>query len=376
MPSIQPPAVVLVTGANGFIGSWVVRRLLESGFVVHAAVRSSAKAQEIIPLFPKECEDGRLHFVIIPDISTPGTFDEAVKNVEAIVHTASPCVPEVNATVNDPEYLNRPAIEGTIGLLKSVRDHSARVKRVVITGSAVAATLPSSVPSIGAVHIDIFNDYVVDLVDKKGPNAPFAMQYAAAKTRSEKAVWEFVRLNTNLRFDVVMLLPPWVIGPELVKKTRIGDLNASNQRMLARFTQPQTFGDNAGTWVDIRVTAQAHVNALIIAEVGNMRLGVSNPEIVTNQDYYNAYHQILPPPNVPFTVPPPQPREQDEPSVLSQFLLEHLRLLRLEPTSLENSLKDTIDYLIHEGLLGLSDVDAFHGEHSDETADVSVRAKL
>ncbi|KZV94797.1 NAD(P)-binding protein [Exidia glandulosa HHB12029] len=355
MPAIQPPAVVLVTGANGFIGSWVVLRLLDAGFVVHAAVRSSKKAEEIIPLFSKECEDGRLGFVVVPDISQPGAFDEAVKNVDAVVHTASPCAPEANSTCFVD--LNRPAIDGTIGVLKSVQNHSTRVKRVVVTGSAVAFALPRNLLSIEAIENDTFNDYVVDLVDKKGTNAPFAMQYAAAKTRSEKAVWEFVRSHgSDLRFDVVVLLPPWVIGPELVKKTRISDLNASNQHMLARFAQPGKFGDNPSTWVDIRVTAQAHVNALIIPEVGNMRLAVSSPEMVTNQDYYNAYHMISPPPRLPFSVPPSQAREQDAPSVLrhSQLLLEHLWLLQLQPTSLKDSLKDTIDYLVKAGLVRLS----------------------
>lgn len=36
----EPPATtVCVTGATGFIGSWIVMRLLERGYIVHATVR-------------------------------------------------------------------------------------------------------------------------------------------------------------------------------------------------------------------------------------------------------------------------------------------------------------------------------------------------
>ena len=33
------PAIVCVTGASGFIGSWLVMRLLERGYIVRATVR-------------------------------------------------------------------------------------------------------------------------------------------------------------------------------------------------------------------------------------------------------------------------------------------------------------------------------------------------
>jgi uncharacterized protein YbjT (DUF2867 family) len=46
MPAIScpaPSALILVTGANGFLGVWIVRLLLERGYSVRAAVRSSQK---------------------------------------------------------------------------------------------------------------------------------------------------------------------------------------------------------------------------------------------------------------------------------------------------------------------------------------------
>lgn len=44
-------ATILVTGSNGFIGTWVVDVLLRQGFNVRATVRSEAKGQHLLDTF-------------------------------------------------------------------------------------------------------------------------------------------------------------------------------------------------------------------------------------------------------------------------------------------------------------------------------------
>lgn len=57
----------------------------------------------------------RLYLTVYQD----GAFDDAVKNVDAVAHTASP----FHFEAKTPEELYAPAIKGTTGVLKSIVEH-------------------------------------------------------------------------------------------------------------------------------------------------------------------------------------------------------------------------------------------------------------
>jgi nucleoside-diphosphate-sugar epimerase len=67
MPSVNPPAKVLVSGASGFLAIWVVRTLLEQGFAVRGTVRSHDKGGHLQKVF-KSYGD-RFELAIVPDIA-------------------------------------------------------------------------------------------------------------------------------------------------------------------------------------------------------------------------------------------------------------------------------------------------------------------
>lgn len=82
---------VLLTGANGFIGSHVLDELLKKGYSVRSIVRSQSKAQQVLSDFPNF--GTKLDFGIVSDITAPGAFDEVVKSdppFDTVIHTASP----------------------------------------------------------------------------------------------------------------------------------------------------------------------------------------------------------------------------------------------------------------------------------------------
>jgi nucleoside-diphosphate-sugar epimerase len=113
-------------GASGFLGAQILKTLLDQGLFVRVAVRSEAKTSYIRSRFHDH--DGKFEFVIVKDITTPGAFDEAVKGVDGIIHTASP--------VNEVDFVG-PAVNGTLEVLKSAAKVD-QIKRVVITSSIVA----------------------------------------------------------------------------------------------------------------------------------------------------------------------------------------------------------------------------------------------
>lgn len=78
--------------------------------------------------------------VIVEDLEKEGGFDDAVKGVDAVLHTASPF--HGNVTTGIYEDLINPAVNGTKNVLKSIKAHGDKVKRVVITSSFAAGRSP------------------------------------------------------------------------------------------------------------------------------------------------------------------------------------------------------------------------------------------
>ncbi len=118
------------TGGTGFIAAHVLDVLLERGHSVVTTVRSSEKGQSILKNHPNVPKD-KLDFVIVEDIAKPGAFDKAIVShppFEIVIHTASP----FHFNVTDPQKeLLDPAVIGTTGILKSIKQHAPTVKRVV-----------------------------------------------------------------------------------------------------------------------------------------------------------------------------------------------------------------------------------------------------
>lgn len=78
---------VLVTGATGFIGAHVVDQLLRRGLKVRGATRTLAKGRAMMEARP-QCASS-LDFVEIDDFENPGRLDDAVRDVDAVIHVAS-----------------------------------------------------------------------------------------------------------------------------------------------------------------------------------------------------------------------------------------------------------------------------------------------
>lgn len=79
MSAVPKGSLVLVTGANGFIGSHVVDEFLAAGYKVRGTARSDSKGAWVKDLFDKKYGSGKFELAIVPDMNKKGAFDEALK---------------------------------------------------------------------------------------------------------------------------------------------------------------------------------------------------------------------------------------------------------------------------------------------------------
>ncbi|KAJ7142305.1 NAD-P-binding protein [Mycena epipterygia] len=279
MPAISS-GKVLVTGANGYIAVWVVRTLLEHGFSVRGAVRSADKTTHLRELFASYGD--KLEFIVVPDITQEGAFDEAVKGVDAIEHTASP----YHFHADDPAELLEPAINGTVRILESARKYGTAVKRVVVTSSTAAVMNVSEDKE--PLNEKNWNDQAVEEVQEKGPKASGAAKYRASKTLAERAAWDFVNKHKGeIGWDLTVLNPPLVLGPVIHAISSPDALNTSMRQMYGVFTKPGDAMGPGGNWIDVRDLALAHVRALQREEAGGQRLIICK-EAFEWQDWLDA----------------------------------------------------------------------------------------
>lgn len=80
---------VCVTGAAGFVASWLIKRLLLSGYHVVGTVRDPSDDSKVGHLRRLDGAAERLRLVKA-DLLEEGSFDEAIWGCRGVFHTASP----------------------------------------------------------------------------------------------------------------------------------------------------------------------------------------------------------------------------------------------------------------------------------------------
>jgi len=292
MPTVKPGSKVLVSGANGYIAVWVVRTLLERGYSVRGTVRSESKAGYLRKMFSSYGDKHEV--VVVEDITKEGAFDEAVKGVDAIAHTASP----FHFKADHPDELVIPAVKGTISILQSALKYGSKVQRVVVTGSCASVLIPG-LPVLRKFTEADWNEPAIQDIKEKGRDAPANSKYRASKTLAEKAVWEFVEKNkSSIKWDASVLNPPFVFGPPIHEITSSEQLNQS----LADLYKVIVKGDidqaalieGGSSWIDVRDLAMAHCLALEKEAAGGQRTLVTAGAFMW-QDWVLAANAMDPP---------------------------------------------------------------------------------
>jgi nucleoside-diphosphate-sugar epimerase len=274
---------VLLTGANGFLGSHILSELLNNGFFVRSVVRSQAKADQISRDFPSF--RAKMDFGIVPDMTVPGAFNEVVQSTppfDAVLHQASPFL--FSAIGNNAEFLD-PAVKGTTEILKAIKAHAPEVKRVIYTSSC-AAVLDFNAP-VGTTPQKVYTEedwYLITYSEALAGTKADA--YRASKKFAELAAWEFVK-EEKPNFDLVSLNPPMIYGPLKHTVENVKDVNESNARIYSNFVNSSKDAplppNGVHMYVDVRDLAIAHVKAVTTLEAGGQRIIVSSKGISSQQ---------------------------------------------------------------------------------------------
>lgn len=258
-----------------------MKYLVDEGYTVVVAVRTQSAADFIISKYP-----GKVTAVIVPDIEKPGAYDKAVVGVDGLLHMASP----VQFSWEDPKEVIGPAVNGATGILKSVANHGAGIKRVVLTSSSVAIVSPAGQPD--QVYDESgWNTGDVETVEKSGKAANPWLVYNASKTLAEKAAWDFVA-SLKPEWDLVAINPVFNFGPFIHDASGSKGVGSTPGILVSTFGGPDTSGGLAGDLVDVRDSAYLHVLALKTQTAGGQRiLAVADSPRFAWQDLYDLLNQ-------------------------------------------------------------------------------------
>lgn len=221
----------LVTGATGFVGAAVARRLLAAGHRLRALVRKDSDPRNLEGL---EIETA------VGDLRDPGSLEAVVSGCRAIFHLAA----DYRLWTRDPASLYASNVNGTVNLMRAAL--RADVERIVYTSSV--ATL-----GLNADGTPSDEETPVTLDDMIG-------HYKRSKFLAEQEVRRMV-VEDNL--PAVIVNPSTPVGPRDVKPTPTGRviLDAAGGRLPA-------FVNTGLNVVHVDDVAQGHLLAFDRGTIG------------------------------------------------------------------------------------------------------------
>ena len=245
--SSYPPFVV--TGASGYLASWVVWELLSRGANVRGTVRDPGNTEKCQHLHAMAEELPGTLELWKADLLAPGSFDDAAMGAGVVIHTASPFV--IGEPKDPYRELINPAVEGTRNVLTSV-DKADSVGKVVLTSSVAA--IYGDAKDLEAVPGGAFTEEVWNTTSSADHAA-----YSYSKTLAEKAAWEMNEAQS--RWQLAVINPGFILGPSKTARTDSESIKMITDMLKGRLKMgaPALY---SGV-VDVRDVARAHVEAAI-----------------------------------------------------------------------------------------------------------------
>ena len=245
---------ILITGASGFIGSFIVEEALKRGFETWAAVRKSSSKAFL--------QDERIHFIEL-NLSSKEQLVEQLKEhqFDYVVHAAG-----VTKCLNKADF-RRINTEGTKNLVEALLEVEMPLKRLVFV---------SSLSVFGAIKEQMPYDEIRE-TDTPQPNTKYG--------RSKLAAEQYLD-SLGTRVPYIILRPTGVYGPR--EKDYFMMAKSIQQHMdLAVGFQRQDI-----TFVYVTDVVQAIFLALEKGETGR-KYFLSDGEVYQSTTFSDLIHEEL-----------------------------------------------------------------------------------
>jgi len=194
---------ILITGASGFIGSAVLRQLLQAGHDMRVLLRANSDRRNLSGLDVE---------TVSGDLTIPSSLDRALEGCEALFHVAA----NYRLWVPDPENMYKTNVYGTRNIMLSAA--KAGVKRIVYTSSVATLGLTRN----GSPADETTPATLTDMIG----------HYKRSKFLAEA---EVRRLVVEQNLPAVIVNPSTPVGPRDIKPTPTGQMivQAASGRMPA-----------------------------------------------------------------------------------------------------------------------------------------------
>lgn len=247
MTEIDRTKPVLVTGATGYVAGWLVKKLLEEGLTVHAAVRDPKNKTKLAHLDELAANSSGSIKYFKADLLQEGSYAEAMEGCELVYHTASP----YTLDVKDPQKeLIDPALNGTRNVLQQA-NNTPSVKRVVVTSSCAA--IYSDAIDCEKAPNGVLTEKVWNTTSSLDYNP-----YSYSKTLAEQEAWKIA--ENQDKWDLVVVNPAGVFGPALNPKSSTSE-STNIMKQMADGTMKAGVPNIGIGVVDVRDLAEAHYQA-------------------------------------------------------------------------------------------------------------------
>ncbi|KAK4857567.1 hypothetical protein QYF36_002797 [Acer negundo] len=308
---------ICVTGAGGFIASWIVKLLLEKGYTVRGTVRNPDDPKNV---HLRELEGAKERLTLCKaDLLDFESLKLAINGCHGVFHTASP-------VTDDPEQMVEPAVNGTKNVIIAAAE--AKVRRVVFTSS------------IGAVYMDPNRgpDVVVD--ESCWSDLDFCKNtrnwYCYGKAVAEQAAWKEAE---ERGVDLVAVNPVLVLGP-LLQPT----VNASIIHILKYLTgSAKTYANSVQAYVHVMDVALAHILVYEAPEASGRYLCAES--VLHRGEVVEILAKFFP----EYPIPTKCSDEKNPRAKPYKFSNQKLKDLGLEFTSVKQCLYDTVKSLQEKG---------------------------